>query len=98
MAGAIGYNLSNYSDPHKYLLRGYNKISSIHGNILLYTLEKEEDGGLPLEVSQTPGDSGSGVMIATSDGLYIVGVVSTGELGTGWGSKHGLVRVGGYHK
>ena len=52
-----------------YLLRGYNKISSIHGNILEYTIDKEEDGGLPLEVSHTAGDSGSGVMIETSDGL-----------------------------
>ena len=76
---------------------GVNVFSEIHGNILSYTQDKPEDGGLEREVAAHNGDSGSGTFIPVGDQLYIVGVTSHGT-GAAWGSQHGVIRVGGQLK
>ena len=76
---------------------GVNVFNEMHGNILSYTQDKVEDGGLEREVAAHNGDSGSGTFIPLGDQLYIVGVTSHGT-GAAWGSQHGVIRVGGRFK
>ena len=78
-------------------LRGYNVFEEIRDNILMFTMDKPEDGGLDLEVAGYYGDSGSGGFVVIDDELYIVGVLSFGQ-GPYWGGMGGYPRVGGYHK
>ena len=76
---------------------GVNVFNEMHGNILSYTQDKVEDGGLDREVAAHNGDSGSGTFIPLGDQIYIVGVTSHGT-GAAWGSQHGVIRVGGRFK
>ena len=77
---------------------GVNVFNEFHEpNILSYTQDRPEDGGLEREVSAHSGDSGSGTFIPLGDQLYIVGVTSHGE-GASWGSEHGVIKVGGRFK
>lgn len=76
--------------------RGYNVFNEIRDNVLVYTMDKPEDGGLELEVAGYYGDSGSGGFVVLEDELHIAGVLSHGE-GAFWGAEHGYTRVGGYH-
>ena len=59
-------------------LRGYNVFEEIRNNILIYYMDKPEDGGLDLEVTSYYGDSGSGGFVVINDELHIVGVLSHG--------------------
>ena len=43
--------------------RGYNKVNEIVDNMLVYTMDKPEDGGLDLEAMGHNGDSGSPALI-----------------------------------
>ena len=77
--------------------RGYNVFNTISDNVLVYTMDRPEDGGLELEVAGYYGDSGSGGFVVDENGeMRIVGVLSHGT-GAYWGSVHGYTRVGGYH-
>ena len=77
--------------------RGYNVFNEISDNVLVYTMDRPEMGGLELEVAGYFGDSGSGGFVVDDDGqMRIAGVLSHGT-GAYWGSVHGYTRVGGYH-
>ena len=76
--------------------RGYNVFNTISDNVLVYTMDRPEDGGLELEVAGYYGDSGSGGFVVIEDEMRIAGVLSHGT-GAYWGSVHGYTRVGGYH-
>jgi len=58
--------------------RGYNVFNEIRDNVLVYTLDRPEDGGLELEVAGYYGDSGSGGFIDIDGELRICGVLSHG--------------------
>jgi len=58
--------------------RGYNVFNEIRDNVLVYTMDKPEDGGLELEVAGYYGDSGSGGFVVLEDELHIAGVLSHG--------------------
>ena len=78
--------------------RGYNVINEIRDNMLVYTMDRPEDGGLDLESMGHYGDSGSGALYEESDGtLRIIGVKSNGSLTAFYGSAHEYVYVGDYH-
>lgn len=76
--------------------RGYNVFNEIVDNVLVYTMDRPEDGGVELEVAGYYGDSGSGGFVVIEDEMRIAGVLSHGT-GAYWGSVHGYTRVGGYH-
>ena len=59
--------------------RGYNVFNEIRDNVLVYTLDRPEDGGLELEVAGYYGDSGSGGFIDIDGELRICGVLSHGQ-------------------
>jgi len=62
--------------------------------MLLYTMDRPEDGGLPLEASGWSGDSGSAALVDVNGTWQIAGVLSNGE-GTAWGSEAEYTRLGG---
>ena len=64
--------------------------------MLVYTMDREEDGGLWDEVMGHYGDSGSGACIEHEGQMFIVGVKSNGGMGN-YGTSHEYTRVGGYH-
>merc|ERR1739844_168578 len=74
--------------------RGYNEVNEIRKNILVYTMDKEEDGGLRLEAMGHYGDSGSGALININGEVLIAGVKSHGGAAM-WGTSHEYTRVGG---
>ena len=87
--------------------RGYNVVNAIVNNMLVYTMDRPEDGGLPLESMGHYGDSGSGALLFEPDGTvdsdgfpngkrWIIGVKSNGGPAQ-WGTSHQYTRVGGYH-
>ena len=76
--------------------RGYNVFNEIIGNVLAYTMDRQEDSGLELEVAGYYGDSGSGGFVVIDDEMRIAGILSHGD-GVAWGAYHGYTRVGGYH-
>ena len=87
--------------------RGYNVVNAIVNNMLVYTMDRPEDGGLPLESMGHYGDSGSGALLFEPDGTFdddgfpngkrwIIGVKSNGGPAQ-WGTSHQYTRVGGYH-
>ena len=58
--------------------RGYNVINEIRDNMLIYTMDRPEHGGLDLESMGHYGDSGSGALMLVDDELRIIGVKSNG--------------------
>lgn len=84
---------------HRYEIfhRGYNVVNEIRDNMLVYTMDRPEDGGLDLESMGHYGDSGSGALMIKDDELHIVGVKSNGGPAQ-WGTSHEYTRVGGYHR
>lgn len=76
--------------------RGFNVINEISDNMLVYTMDRPEDGGLDLESMGHFGDSGSGALMYEDDELFIIGVKSNGGYGN-WGTRHEYTRVGGDH-
>lgn len=87
---------ADFTSGMQYFHRGYNVFNEIRDNVLVYTLDRPEDGGLELEVAGYYGDSGSGGFVDDDGELKIVGVLSHGQ-GAFWGAEHGYTRVGGYH-
>ena len=77
--------------------RGYNVINAIVDNMLVYTMDRPEDGGLDLESMGHYGDSGSGALMDVDGELHIIGVKSNGGPAQ-WGTTHEYTRVGGYHR
>ena len=65
--------------------------------MLVYTMDRPENGGLDLESMGHYGDSGSGALMIKDDELHIVGVKSNGGPAQ-WGTSHEYTRVGGYHR
>lgn len=43
--------------------RGHNVVNAIVNNMLVYTMDRPEDGGLPTESMGHYGDSGSGALL-----------------------------------
>ena len=74
--------------------RGFNVVNNIHDNMLVYTMDKPSQGGLPLEAMGHNGDSGSGALVDIEGELFIAGVKSNGETAM-WGSANEYTRVGG---
>ena len=56
------------------LHRGYNVVNEIVDNMLVYTMDRPEDGGLELESFAHWGDQGNGALTLVGDELYIIGV------------------------
>ena len=54
--------------------RGYNVFHSVRNDMLLYYMDRPEDGGLELEAQGYYGDSGSGALIERDGQLHIAGV------------------------
>ena len=77
--------------------RGYNVINEIRDNMLIYTMDRPENGGLDLESMGHYGDSGSGALMLVDDEIHIIGVKSNGGPAQ-WGTSHQYTRVGGYHR
>ena len=72
-------------------------INEIRNNMLVYTMDSVEDGGLWNEVMGHYGDSGSGAFLLGEDEEFrIIGVKSNGGMGQ-YGTEHEYTRVGGYH-
>merc|ERR1712079_970813 len=65
--------------------------------MLVYTMDRPEDGGLDLESMGHYGDSGSGALMLVDGEHYIIGVKSNGGPAQ-YGTSHQYTRVGGYHK
>ena len=98
--GASGEVLESGSESHlqyEIFHRGYNVVNEITGNMLEYTFDRPEDGGLDLESMGHYGDSGSGALLVENGELYIIGVKSNGGPAQ-WDTTHQYTRVGGYHR
>lgn len=76
--------------------RGYNVINEISNNMLVYTMDTIENGGLELESMGHYGDSGSGALMVDPEGatefsegseIYVIGVKSNGGMGQ-YGTSH----------
>merc|ERR1719461_275526 len=65
--------------------------------MLVYTMDKPQDGGLDLESMGHYGDSGSGALMDVNGEIHIIGVKSNGGPAN-WGTRHEYVNVGGYHR
>ena len=65
--------------------------------MLVYTMDRPENGGLDLESMGHYGDSGSGALMLKDGELRIIGVKSNGGPAQ-WGTTHEYTRVGGYHR
>ena len=76
--------------------RGYNKINEVVGNMLIYTMDNDANGGLELEAMCWDGDSGGPALIEVDGKKKIAGVNSTGE-GPGYGKKDEFTRLGSPH-
>jgi len=48
-------------------------VNEIYDNMLVYTMDRPEDGGLDLESMGHYGDSGSGALLIENDELHIIG-------------------------
>ena len=104
-SGAVNEN-GDFDESHhqsQIFHRGYNVINEIQNNMLVYTMDSPENGGLDLESMGHYGDSGSGALMVEPEGateadgeIYIIGVKSNGGMGQ-WGTSHQYTRVGGYH-
>ena len=89
------YDESHHNTGMQIFHRGYNVINEIRDNMLVYTMDRPEDGGVELEVAGYYGDSGSGGFVTDDKGqMRIAGVCSHGD-GTSWGAYHGYAQVGG---
>jgi hypothetical protein len=98
--GASGEVLESGSESHlqyEIFHRGYNVVNEVTGNMLEYTFDRPEDGGLDLEAMGHYGDSGSGALLIENNELYIIGVKSNGGPAQ-WDTTHQYTRVGGYHR
>ena len=83
-----------------YFNRGYNRVNEIVENMLVYTMDRPEDGGLHLESIAAYGDYGSGALVKIPElGTYIIGVASYAPNTEGhtWGSTHQYTSVSGIH-
>ena len=97
-SGAVNEN-GNFDESHhisQVFHRGQNVINEIRNNMLVYTMDSVEDGGLWNEVMGHYGDSGSGALLEKDGEFHIIGVKSNGGMGQ-YGTSHEYTRVGGYH-
>ena len=62
-------------------------INEISDNMLVYTMDRPEDGGLDLESMGHFGDSGSGALFVKDGEHHIIGVKSHGGMGQ-YGTSH----------
>ena len=81
------YDESHHNTGMQIFHRGYNMINDIRDNMLVYTMDRPEDGGLLLESMGHYGDSGSGALMIENGEHYIVGVKSNGGMGQ-YGTSH----------
>jgi len=100
----IGWGLSgpvgddwNFDGSMSVLHRAENVVNKIEDNTLIYTMDRPENGGLPLEGLGNSGDSGSPALIRnpTTGRWNIGGVKSWGMNGSGYESTNGYTRLGG---
>jgi hypothetical protein len=62
--------------------------------MLIYTMDRPRDGGLPLEALGYSGDSGSAALVDVNGTWQIAGVLSNGE-GPDWSTEGEYTRLGG---
>ena len=65
--------------------------------MLVYTMDRPEDGGLDLESMGHYGDSGSGALMLVDEELYLIGVQSKRH-GYEWGTPFELVALDDNHR
>ena len=53
----------HYDRTMQVLRRGYNHVADVRDNLIIYTVDRQDEGGHELEVSGHQGDSGSGALI-----------------------------------
>ena len=100
--GASGELLDTGSENHldrnmEVFHRGYNVVDSITDNMLNYSMQSPDNGGLELESMGHNGDSGSGAFIIDGNGDHrLVGVKSNGQ-DAFWGSEHQYTYASGFH-
>lgn len=58
-SGPIG----SYDFQYGIFHAGQNTVNAINDNMLIYTMDRESDGGLPLEAIGYSGDSGSAALV-----------------------------------
>ena len=85
-----------------YFNRGYNRVNEIVDNMLVYTMDRPEDGGLHLESMAWEGDYGSGALVEIPElGTYIIGVANGASKSdtyeATWGSTQKYTSVSGTH-
>ena len=63
--------------------------------MLVYTMDRDRDGGLPLEAIAWSGDSGGPAFIERSGDYYIAGINSSGDC-CSYGDQDEYTRLGGF--
>ena len=69
-------------------------MNEINDNMLIYTMDTQEDDGLRLEAIGNSGDSGSAALVKEGETWFIAGVKSNGEC-CSYGSTAEYTRLGG---
>jgi len=90
-SGAVNENgvtdESHHSRGMDIFHRGRNVINEIRDNLLIYTMDSIDEGGLRDEVMGHFGDSGSGALFVKDGEHHIIGVKSHGGMGQ-YGTSH----------
>ena len=93
LSGPVG---SSYDGSMSVLHQAENVVNEIKENTLVYTFDRESEGGLDKEGLGNSGDSGSPAIIRNPvTGRWNIAGVKSWGAGEGYGSTNGYTRLGG---